>query len=176
LAKLALIPVLLALGCLFAGLYGALHNQISYTVSPEYFTRFKFPQMSIPESLPERVGAAIVGVLASWWMGLVIGVFVIPVALRMPDARTFFAATLRAYAVVAMTTLVVGLLALAAAFLLIDEETVDHFMRFANEIEDNVAFARAGTIHNFSYLGGLIGIVTGCVSIVVRRRHDIGRL
>ena len=41
-SKLAWIPVLFLVACLFAGIYGALHNQISYTVSPEYFTQFKF--------------------------------------------------------------------------------------------------------------------------------------
>ena len=33
--KVALVPVLLIVACLLAGVYGALHNQISYTVSPE---------------------------------------------------------------------------------------------------------------------------------------------
>jgi hypothetical protein len=26
---------------LIAGLYGALHDQLSFTIAPEYFTRFK---------------------------------------------------------------------------------------------------------------------------------------
>ncbi len=59
--KVALIPVLFVIACLFAGSYGAVHNQISYTVAPEYFTQFKFHQFQIDEGAPERVGAAIVG-------------------------------------------------------------------------------------------------------------------
>ena len=68
--KLAFVPVLLMVGCLFAGLYGIIHNQISYTVSPEYFHAFKFQQFNIPPSLQNRIGASIVGWGASWWMGL----------------------------------------------------------------------------------------------------------
>jgi hypothetical protein len=34
-AKLALFPVLLAAGCVIAGVYGMLHDQISYRVSPD---------------------------------------------------------------------------------------------------------------------------------------------
>ena len=33
-----------ALGAVLAGCYGALHDQISYTISPEYFTKVKFEQ------------------------------------------------------------------------------------------------------------------------------------
>ena len=46
--KLVTIPILFVLACLFAGIYGALHNQISYSVAPEYFTQFKFIQFQIP--------------------------------------------------------------------------------------------------------------------------------
>ena len=74
--KASLTPLLLAIACLLAGLYGVLHNQISYTVSYEYFTEFK----------------------------------------------------------------------------------------------NNVAFARTGTMHNFSYLGGVLGIVSGVVCVLRERR------
>ena len=63
-AKLALFPVLLAAACIVAGVYGALHNQISYSVSPEYFFAFKFHQFGIPEHLQNRIGASIVGCTA----------------------------------------------------------------------------------------------------------------
>ena len=47
--------VLLAAGCLNAGVYGALHNQISFTVSPDYFFAFKFRQFGIPEEFRDRL-------------------------------------------------------------------------------------------------------------------------
>ena len=47
--KILLFPLLLAAGCIISGLYGAFHNQISYTVSPDYFHAFKFDQFGIPE-------------------------------------------------------------------------------------------------------------------------------
>jgi hypothetical protein len=34
----------MAIACLIAGAYGALHNQISYSVASEYFQQFKFIQ------------------------------------------------------------------------------------------------------------------------------------
>jgi len=43
---------------LLSGLYGIIHDQISYTVSPEYFTKFKFQQFGLDGmTLPNRVQA-----------------------------------------------------------------------------------------------------------------------
>lgn len=52
--------LLVGVACVLSGLYGAVHNQISYSVSPEYFTKFKFVQFRI-NGLPHRLGAAVVG-------------------------------------------------------------------------------------------------------------------
>ena len=171
-SKLALIPVLFLIACLFAGIYGALHNQISYTVAPEYFTEFKFYQFDIDANIPDRIGAAIVGWNAAWWMGLVIGIFLIPMGLRIRGTASYFWGMIRVFGVVAATTLIVGLAALGLAFLVIDAEAVGEITRYGNEIADDVAFARAGTMHNFSYLGGLIGIVSGAVDIYRQCRRQ----
>ena len=59
---------------LTAGLFGAVHDQISYSVSSEYFTKFKFIQFGLQDpSVPERIRAAVVGFRASWWMGIPLG-------------------------------------------------------------------------------------------------------
>jgi len=44
-------------------------------------------------------------------------------------------------------------------------------INYPEGLTDQVSFARAGTMHNFSYLGGLIGIVTGITYLVIQRRH-----
>src|SRR5262245_51244273 len=114
-AKVALFPILLIAACLCAGLYGALHNQISYTVSPDYFHAFKFDQFGIPEGLRGRIGASIVGWHASWWMGFLIGVPVLILGLILPGWKAYLSRCLLATAVVACTTLIVGLCALLFA-------------------------------------------------------------
>jgi hypothetical protein len=68
-ARLRAFALFLGAAVLTAGAYGALHDQISYTVSPEYVTRFKFVQFGLQDpSIPERVRAAAVGWAATWWM------------------------------------------------------------------------------------------------------------
>lgn len=173
-AKLALIPVLFAIACLLAGGYGAIHNQISYTVSPEYFTRFKFEQFHIADQIPERLGAAIVGWNAAWWMGLLIGVVLIPLGLVIRGRRDYFWGMVMVFGIVTLTALVVGLAALALATALLNPSLVGDLHYYGHEIDDDLAFARAGTMHNFSYLGGMTGIFTGALGIAwlrIRQRR-----
>jgi hypothetical protein len=167
-AKLALFPLLLIAGCVVSGLYGALHDQISYSVSPDYFHAFKFYQFDIPERLQNRLGAGLVGWLASWWMGVFIGMPVLLAGLIMPDARTYARKSLVAFGVVAATALAFGLGALAYAHFSIDESAVRGYT-FPPDVADPVAFARVGTMHAFSYLGGLVGIITAVIYLVVAR-------
>ncbi len=170
--KALLIPLLFIIACIFAGTYGAFHNQISYTVAPEYFTAFKFHQFQLTESFASnRVKAAIVGWNASWWMGIIIGIVIIPLGWVIPGAKDYFTSQLLAFLVVAITALVVGLAALLISFLTIDSKTVGEITIYGNEIIDDISFARAGTMHNFSYLGGFFGIFSGTYLIFKKRKH-----
>jgi len=167
-AKFALFPVLLAAACVVAGLYGALHNQISYTVSSDYFHALKFHQFGITENLRNRIGASIVGWHASWWMGLFIGVPVLIVGLILPGSKMYASRCLMAFAVVAATALIVGLGALVYASYTLSEAPLPPYWYPAGVV-DKVAFARAGTMHNFSYLGGFLGILSGSLYLIVER-------
>jgi hypothetical protein len=161
--KLALFPVLLAAGCVISGVYGALHDQISYSVSPDYFHHLKFRQFDIPH-LHNRLGAALVGWHATWWMGLFIGIPVLTVGLIMPDARTYTTRCLASFAVVAVTALAVGLGGLAWACQNITAPA-DVPWGPPNGVTDKVAFERVGVMHNFSYLG----VFTASAYLVVAR-------
>ncbi len=75
--------LLLALaGMGIAGIFGILHDQITYTISPEYFTRMKFDQFSYADfGYPPRIFVAEIGFLATWWVGLIAAWFLARVAL-----------------------------------------------------------------------------------------------
>jgi len=152
--RLLSVPALLLLACALSGVYGMVHNQVSYSISSEYFTKFKFDQFDISQSVSERLGAAIVGWHASWWMGAFIGLFLVPAGMLV-----------RAFSVVLATTILVGMigLLLAIAFTKADP-VVDTMLRDAL-IDDPVAFRRTAALHNASYIGGLLGIFAGLVSV-----------
>jgi hypothetical protein len=152
--------ILLLIAVLLAGVYGAVHNQLSYSVSPEYFHDFKFLQFRIPQNLQGRVGASLVGWCASWWMGVVIGLPVLVMGGFVLKAETYFRHCLTAMGVVIGTTLTIGLLGLLTATLAVDDASLLDYW-FPEGVEDRIAFARAGVMHDASYLGGILGIGTG---------------
>ncbi|HMN26482.1 MAG TPA: hypothetical protein PKE38_18390, partial [Ignavibacteriaceae bacterium] len=62
-----------------AGFYGVINDQITFSISSEYYTKFKFIQFNlvnennIDKIKFPRIFVAIVGFLATWWFGLVLG-------------------------------------------------------------------------------------------------------
>ncbi len=167
-----LLPLVVLSACLFAGVFGALHDQISFTVSPDYFYHFKFEQFEIPEHWQGRWGAAIVGWKASWWMGVLIGIPLGLIGLIMPSPRSYLFHCLMAFLVVLATTLAVGLGGLVYAWQYLTLDDVRDYV-LPRGVTDRWAFHRAGIMHESSYLGGFIGIATGAIYLVAARlwRH-----
>ena len=67
LRRLPAMLAIAALGAVLASLYGILHDQLTCTISPEYFTRLKFQQFAWANiGRPPRVFVAEIGLLASW--------------------------------------------------------------------------------------------------------------
>ncbi len=60
------------LGGLVAGVYGALHDQATYSLAPEYFTKMKFAQFAFVDvGLGDRVFVSTIGFLATAWIGFI---------------------------------------------------------------------------------------------------------
>jgi hypothetical protein len=167
--------LLLGLSALSAAIFGALHNQLSFTVGPDYFLSFKFPQFGIPPDMAPRLGASIVGVQASWGVGVLIGLpaFLIGL-LTVPDARSYLAGGLGAIGLVivlatsaALTGLVGGLIADATGALdgaLTPPEGVNRS-----------DFLRAGFMHEASYVAGAMGALLAIWPMRRARGLDLRR-
>jgi hypothetical protein len=156
------------LGAVVAGLYGAVHDQISYTISPEYFTKFKFVQFSYANfGWPDRLFAAAVGFLASWWVGLIGGWFVARAGLVQLPASTQRQCTVKAFLIVLMVTAFAGLVAAVIGAGLASWSDLRGWSEFQQtlNLEDLVSFVIVAYLHVGSYLGGLIGLVLAVVYI-----------
>jgi hypothetical protein len=175
--KLIALVFLLLTALLLCGIFGALHDQISYTVSREYFTLFKFVQFGIDPGAGERLGAASVGFQATWWMGIPIGAVLGTVALFAPDARTMLRETLRAFVMVTGVTLVTAILGLLWGWInfavLSAPAPPDWYV--PKGLKNLRPFLCAGAMHNASYLGGVIGLLTGAIRLA-RRVSKLRRL
>lgn len=155
--KIGAFVVLLGLSVLAAGAFGAVHNQLSYSVGPTYFTELKFQQFQIPTDTGPRAGAAVVGWQASWWMGLIVGLPVMGFGLmRAASTGALWAGGVGAIFTVVITAAICGLLGLALGFAVLASG-----LEFAALSPPGAVSARdfitAGLMHEGSYLGGILG-------------------
>jgi hypothetical protein len=162
------------LGMLAAGIFGALHDQISYTVSLEYFTRFKFRQFHLFDAaIPERVRAAQVGFLASWWMGLPLGLLAGIGGFMHASARQMREALFLSIPVLFGFVLAFALGGLAYGY--VQTRHIDVATYRGWYVPDGVAprpFLCAGYMHNAAYLGGVLAIpVAWALHVVLRLRR-----
>lgn len=176
--KFLVFILLVLLAVTFSGFYGALHNQISYTVSPEYFTKFKFRQFGIADmNLPDRARASIVGFLASWWMGVPIGLLVGGMGFIQPDHRRMLKISLLAFGVALAITVLSGLCGLLYGYFQTSTIELANYQGWfiPSDVVDLRSFLCAGYMHNASYLGGALSIFIACIFQITVRLRQIAR-
>ncbi|WP_321516154.1 hypothetical protein [Marinifilum fragile] len=108
-----------------------------------------------------RYGVGIVGVLATWWVGLFIGIILSFVGLIHKNASQMFRVTIKSLALTLLIALTVGCMGLLYGhFVLIDNIPNWYYPMNLIDIDH---FIMVGSMHNFSYLGGLIGLIAAIV-------------
>ncbi len=168
----------MAAGALVAGAYGIVHDQVTYSLGPEYFTRLKFDQFAwaATEGQGPRLFAAKIGFLATWWVGMLVVWILCRIALwregRVPPAGELS----RAFGLVFCVSL-------AAAFggwiwgqwrrtMGYAEEW--HSLMASLGVERPEEFMTVAYIHNASYLGGILGTLVAAAFLAVARRRRLG--
>ena len=164
--------ILLIAAAFAAALFGMLHNQLSYTVGPTYFTEFKFRQFHVATAIPPRVGAAVVGVQASWWMGPLVGLPAFLYGLfAVPSARSYFAAGLGAIFLVILLATFGALAGLLGGLVADSTGWLDEMMTFPVG-PTRQDMLRAGFMHDASYLAGALGLLAAFIPMRHARRVD----
>lgn len=153
-----------------AGLFGALHNQLSFSVGSSYFYDVKFTQFGINPDIPPRLGAAQVGWMASWWMGLFMALPAMLIGLmRAPGPRRYFRLGLELIGLAMCITLLGSFCGLSLAYIT-DLNALVARLPNLDAFSDPVGFARAGLMHEGTYIGGAVGGLTAAILMWRRTR------
>jgi len=172
--KFAIFCLIVLVATVVASIYGVGHDQVTYSISPEYYTKFKFIQFNLADSAAAqhmtqpRSAVVLTGVKATWWMGVLIGVVLGLVAFIFPDADSMFSYALRALGLVLLVTIVAGVVGGFYGQHMLAKEGVSWWM--PADLRDRTAYITVGSIHNFSYVGGMVGLLVGIVFLVLRKR------
>jgi len=186
--KLIALILILIIAPILGGIYGIVHDQITYSISNEYYTKFKFIQFGLENwgmgenigtpKTPEiklwnpRMGASIVGVLATWWVGVIVGVVLGLVGLIHENGKEMFRVTMKASLMTIVIALLVGIIGLVYGRLVLANNPPNWFL--PDNLINRTNFIMVGSMHNFSYLGGLVGMILSVVySIQQKKRNGI---
>jgi len=154
---------------ILAGLYGIIHDQITYSISPEYFTKFKYQQFGFEPSWfgGHRQTVAFIGFLATWWMGLFIGVLLGLTGLIFSNYKVMQKAIANGIRITFITAVLFSLVGFFWGKYHLINTGVDWWL--PDGLINKNQFIIVGSIHNFSYLGGIVGILFAIIYIIRRR-------
>jgi hypothetical protein len=145
-------------GALLAGIFGILHDQITYTLAPEYFTQMKFDQFRAADfGFPPRIFVAEIGFLATWWVGAIAAWFLARIALEKleyPKGKIF-----SALATILGVTVLFAVVGNFLAPLLLKNHEPWRDALSSLGVADTVAFHRVAGIHLGSYAGAFFGFL-----------------
>jgi hypothetical protein len=159
--KIGIFLLFLPAAMVVAGLFGIIHDEISYSVSNEYFTKFKFIQFRLLDTnLPDRFRAGEVGFLASWWMGIPLGILCGLAGFIQRSPTLMWRALIWSLPVIATFTFAIALAGLAYGWRRTGTINVASYRGWfvpPDAIELR-RFLCAGYMHNAAYLGGGLSI------------------
>jgi hypothetical protein len=174
--KFLTLILIIAIAPIIGGLYGILHDQLTYTISPEYYTKFKFYQFGLMDMGNEaifpnpRIEVSAVGFMATWWMGLPIGLILGLVGLIHKDHRQMFKVTMKAILITVIVAFATGLIGLAYGKFYLADKGVDWWL--PENLIDTENFISVGSMHNFSYLGGLFVLIAGIIYSIKQKKKN----
>ncbi len=168
--KFGILLLIIIVTPLIAGVYGMLHDQISFTISTEYFTKFKFNQFRIGPAVPYRIGASYVGWMATWWMGIPLGIILGLVGLMHKNWKLMSVAYLKSLPIVTGVALLTGIVGLVYGYMFLINADLNWYL--PSDLIDRDHFIMVGSMHNFSYIGGLTGLISGIIFQINYKRKS----
>lgn len=162
--KTVFLIVAILTSVLLAGLYGILHDQITLSVSEEYFSKFKYRQFHIGAAVPFRLGAIVIGFKATWWTGIIIGLGIGIPSLRFALSKERYKIFRKALLINFSVAALAGLAGFFYGKYILVTKGVSWFI--PHDVLDKNAFIIVGSIHNFSYMGALAGLISAMLWLI----------
>jgi len=156
-----------------ASIYGIVHNQISYTISEEYFTKFKFRTFGLGKFAIDfpRMSAGIIGVVSTWWFGLLIGLINGIAGMLQPTVKLMWKGAFGAIIRVLIITILFGIVGVMIGKFVISNLNIN--WNLPENLINPKSFLTAGTMHSFGYIGGIIGLIYGVIFQIKMKKTNI---
>lgn len=149
-------------------IYGTIHDFITSKISPEFYTKFTFFNFGLLDDYERKFNgnwtfALIwVGFFSTWWFGLLTGLILGIVGMKYSNEKQMLNKTLKSILIVIGITIIFGFVGYGIAELNPSEIITNYHFPF--EIEHKIEFNKVVKIHNYSYLGAIVGLIIGTLN------------
>lgn len=166
-------PALIILLCVGSAIgFGIIHDQITARVCVEYFTIGHPPVFATDD--PTLLGLGW-GIIATWWVGLILGLALVPAARLGPWPPRSARSLIRPVLILMLITAMVAAVAGVAGSILAKGGAITLTEPFAEKVPvaRHAAFIACMFAHNASYLVGFVGGGT-TIAIIWSKRKTAG--
>lgn len=150
-------------------IYAVIHNQFTYTISPEIFTELFFSRFGFVEYETDtpRLTASIIGVWAILGMAFIISVFYFIVILILNPK---FKIIIRAILIHLIITIIVGLIGLLIGYVFWYNPIFSDHIRY--DIINYKNYSAALQMHGFNHIGDGIGTIVSFLFLFKNRKSN----
>ena len=118
-----------------------------------------------------RLGVSIVGFLSSWWVGLPMGILLGVVDLIIENGKVMFKETLKAISISVFITFLIPFIKTTYDIIKYWSSSESLYFILPNDItRHGIRFFLRMLIYDFSYLGGLLGLIAGIVFLMWKKK------
>jgi hypothetical protein len=123
--------------------------------------------------LPPRFFVAVIGFLATWWVGFIAGWFLARVAVPAFPAAEARSHCVRGFGIILACALAASLAGFGLGLRLGPEADLSGWQHLTSRlgVVDLRSFVRVAYVHNASYLGGLLGLILALVNLRRQKRR-----
>jgi hypothetical protein len=155
---------------LIAGLFGIMIDEFAYTVSKDFFTRFRFLEYNYSESAG-RYEVAIMGWKNNWMLGFFVGIPLSACGLMMhKDILKMTVYTFKSFLITLTIAAFISILGFLTGKYFLTKEIAN--WNLPENISDPDAFVAIETMNNFSFMGATIGMLLAILWQMYQHRKD----
>jgi len=181
--KFGIFLLFVAVAVVITSIYGVVHHQLTFSASPEYYTKFKFIQTNLADSVAAqhmtqpRSAVVIAAVKTSYPIGLAIGVVLGLVALVFPTTDTMFPSALQALGLILVISAAMALFCYySTSNAHMGSGIYDPLPIRLPDLANKQAFLRAASLQYGILLGYVVGGAASLIFLIVKNGHVRRRL
>ena len=166
--KLLTLILVALIASAIAGIYGVINDQITFSISSEYYTKYRFLQYNLVQVegdsriIHPRVLVVLIAFLSTWWFPLISGLIIVIFNLIQNTWKMLLKTSVLAMLISILITVFSAIIGFILGSLIISKLPKYYFADWCfipDKLNDYENYITAGTMDVFNSFGGFLGLI-----------------